>query len=264
MPELPDVEGHRRLVSEHAAGRTVQGVRVPDRGLLHGTTPAGLGRSLVGRRLAEPERHGKWLLLPTTDDPGPTLVVHFRMSGELVVVDADTPAPEDVGVRLLLGEVDLGYRTRRRLGGITHVRAGDDPRTVTGELGPDALGIDRAELARRLAGRRGGLKSALLDQRIVAGLGNELIDEILWRAGLPPDRPVRELTHGQLRSMHRELAVVLRRSVRAGHVPSGPTWLNDQRGASDPRCPRCGTGLRRGSVAGRTTLWCPAEQAVGR
>lgn len=259
MPELPDVEGHRRRLTEHAAGRTVRGVRVADPQLLHGTSPAGLGRSLTGRVLAEPARHGKWLLVTTTDDPGPTLVLHFRMTGEVVVTDAQMP--QGAAVSLLLDDIVVSYLTRRRLGGVSYLRPGVDPATVTGPLGPDALGLDRAVLAERLAGRRGGIKSALLDQRVVAGLGNELIDEILWRARVPPDLPVADLAHVQLRRLHRELSVVLEQAVRAGHVPADPTWLNGRRSEEQPRCPRCGAALRRSSVAGRTTLWCPADQA---
>lgn len=261
MPELPDVEHHRRLVAERAAGRRVLGVRVGDPALLEGTTPAGLGRSLTGRTLAAPRRHGKWLLLVTADGAdGPTLVVHFRMSGELVV-DEDGAAPGDAAVTLLLEGAALAYRTRRRLGGISYLRAGVDPATVTGPLGPDALGLDRSTLAARLEGRRGGLKSALLNQRVVAGLGNELVDEILWRARTAPDQAVGDLTHAQLRAVHREMGVVLRQSVRAGRVPSGPTWLNGQRSQPHPRCPHCDALLERSRVAGRTTVWCPHEQS---
>lgn len=264
MPELPDVDGHRRLLAEHATGRTVTGVRVIDPELVHGTTPAGLARSLRGRVLAEPTRHGKWLWISTTDEPGPTLVFHFRMTGELVADDTQDTDDPDAALWLVLDRGRIGYRTRRRLGGVSYLRPGVAVETVTGSLGPDALGIERSRLAERLSGRRGGLKSALLNQRVIAGLGNELVDEILWRAHLAPDHTVSEITHQQLRSLHRELGIVLQQSVRAGHVPSGPTWLNAQRGEADPRCPRCERPLRRGKVAGRTTLWCPSEQGSGQ
>lgn len=257
MPELPDVEGHRRTVAEHVTGRPVRGVRVPDPALLAGTTPGGLGRSLTGRVVAEPRRHGKWLLLTTRDEPTPTLVLHFRMTGRLTFDEAPDGT---TAVALLTDEGALCYRTRRRLGGVTYLRPGQDPSRVTGTLGPDVLGIARATLARRLAGRRGGIKSALMDQRLVAGLGNELVDEILWRAGIAPRRPVAELDHARLRRLHRELGIVLRQSVRVGHVPAEASWLNAHRDAPDPRCPRCDEPLRRERVAGRTTLWCPREQ----
>jgi formamidopyrimidine-DNA glycosylase len=83
VPELPDVEGHRRTIAEHATGQTVRRVIVDDLELLEGTTPQGLGRSVVGRVVGEPHRHGKWLAVEL-DEGGPTLVFHFRMTGELV------------------------------------------------------------------------------------------------------------------------------------------------------------------------------------
>lgn len=261
MPELPDVEASRRRLADHATGREVTAVRVGDRDLLEGTTPAGLGRSLRGRTLGAPQRHGKWLILTTTADPGPTVLIHLRMTGEMVV--GQDAHGGDMAVALHLDDGGaVGYRSRRRLGAVHYLRPGVETATVTGPLGPDALGIERAKLAQRLTGRRGGLKSALLDQRVVAGLGNELVDEILWRAGISPAQPVATVTHEQLRGLHRELGIVLRSSVRAGRVPTGPTWLTSQRTVVSPTCPRCGTALRPERVAGRATLWCPAEQGA--
>lgn len=259
MPELPDVEQHRRRFDEHAAGRAVRGVAVPDRELLVGTSPQGLGRSLTGRRLAPALRHGKWLMLPTVDD-GPQLLVHFRMTGELVFAGPATSRSDRDAVILELDGLEVRYRTVRRMGRVHWLAAGRDPAEVTGPLGPDALRLERGELRALLGGRRGGLKSALMDQELVAGLGNELVDDILWRARLHPAAPVGEVTDDQHAHLESAMREVLRRSVRAGHVPSGPTWINAQRETDHPSCPDCGTDLVRSTVAGRTTLHCPQHQ----
>jgi formamidopyrimidine-DNA glycosylase len=181
------------------------------------------------------------------------------MTGELVWVD-DGEASEEDAVAFHLEDGTLSYRSRRRLGGVTYLRAGQDPEEAIGPLGPDADQLDRSQLAEMLAGSRGGLKSTLMDQRRVAGLGNELVDEILWRSYLHPRRPAAELGDEELDGLHRQLRMVVRRSVRAGHVPSGPTWLNGQRGVEGASCPRCGDTLERAQVAGRTTYWCLTEQ----
>ncbi len=256
MPELPDVEQHRRTVAEHARGRTVERVEVDDPALLFGTTPQGLGRSLVGRTVAAPRRHGKWLLVPFDDD-GPTLLYHFRMTGELVW---GTDAVAGAAVTLHLGDGLLTYRSRRRLGGVSYLRARRDPREVTGELGPDATTVGSAELGNALGDRRGGLKSALLDQSLIAGLGNELVDEILWRGRLHPRTAAAALDADEVATLAEQLHAVLRRSIRAGHVPAGRGWLTGQRDESEPRCPRCGARLQTARIGGRTTLWCPQEQ----
>jgi formamidopyrimidine-DNA glycosylase len=258
VPELPDVEAHRRAVADHAGGKTVRRVEVRDAELLEGTSAQGLGRSLVGRVVGTPRRRGKWLIVPTADE-GPTLLFHFRMTGELVWLDDGETSDEDA-VAFHLEDGTLSYRSRRRLGGVTYLRAAQDPEEVVGPLGPDADQLDREQLAEILGGRRGGLKSTLMDQRRVAGLGNELVDEILWRSYLHPRRPAAELEDDELDELHRQLRMVLRPSIRAGHVPSGPTWLNGQRRVEGPSCPRCGDQLERARVAGRTTFWCPTEQ----
>jgi formamidopyrimidine-DNA glycosylase len=259
MPELPDVEGHRRTIAQQATGKRVRRVVVNDPGLLDGTSPQGLGRSLTGRVVGEPWRHGKWLMV-ALDDNGPTLVFHFRMTGELVWSPDGHHAADTDALAIVVDDGVLSYRSRRRLGGITYLRPGLDVEVVTGELGPDADDVDRRQLGELLADRRGGLKSALMDQRLIAGLGNELVDEILWRSGIHPATRASDLADEQVHRIHRHLREVLRRSIRAGHVPSGPRWLNGQRGQDDPRCPRCDTALRREQIAGRTTFWCPQHQ----
>lgn len=259
MPELPDVEQHRQLVAEHAAGHRVERVVVNDPDLLEGTSPQGLGRSLVGRLVAPPRRHGKWLLLAFDDEDGPHLLVHFRMSGRLVWHEHGELDDQDA-VALHLAHGALAYRSRRRLGAVSYLPPGGDPQDITGPLGPDATDLDRARLAGLLADRRGGLKSALLDQRLVAGLGNELVDELLWRSGLHPRRAAASLSTEELDVLDRQLRQLLRRAIRAGHVPAGPTWLTGQRDERSPACPRCGALLEHGQVGGRTTLWCPREQ----
>ncbi|MBW3662545.1 MAG: Fpg/Nei family DNA glycosylase [Actinobacteria bacterium] len=254
MPELPDVEAHRRLAARHACGHEVEAVRVPDGEILEGTTPQGLGRSLVGRTITAARRHGKWLVLELD---GPRLAVHFRMTGALDWHD-DEPDGQ-AAVALGFGRGWLAYRTERRLGRVHYLRSAEALSDVTGPLGPDALDVDRDELGRLLEGRRGGLKSALMDQTFIAGLGNELVDDILFRAGLHP-RSDADLDEADTDELYRAMRDVLRRSVRAGHVPSGPTWINSQRGSDEPTCPNGDGALARATVAGRTTYWCPREQ----
>lgn len=258
MPELPDVEAFRR-VARHAAGRDVQAVTVPDATLVANTTPQGLGQALRGRRLGEPRRHGKWLLAPTED--GPTLVFHFRMTGELVWAEDGDRHPHD-RVVLVVDGGELRYREQRRLGRVWLARDDGEVASVTGPLGPDALEIGRDQLSELLAGTRATLKSALMDQRRLAGVGNELADEVLWRAGLAPRTRADELSDAATTRLHTALSDVLADSVAAGRIPEEPGWLENQRGEDDPRCPACDQALQRETVAGRTTYWCARCQTV--
>lgn len=255
MPELPDVEGHRRFVAERAAGRTVERVEAPDPDLVRNTTPQGLGRALNGRTFREPSRHGKWLLAHTD---GPTLVLHFGMTGYLHWGEAGDDRHEHDRVVVVTDGGELRFNCMRKFGGVWLAR--DDPAEVTGPLGPDALEVDRDAFGELLAGRRGGVKSALMDQELLAGLGNLLADEILWRARTHPRTPVGDLDAGDVDDLHDAMREVLTGALPHERVPPEEGWLTGVRDEDAPSCPRCGAPLEHGTVASRSTWWCPACQ----
>jgi formamidopyrimidine-DNA glycosylase len=261
MPELPDVEGFRRTLADCGRGRRIEQVRVADAGVLHGVSARRFRDRVRGRTFAEPRRHGKWLLAPLDDGDGPTLLLHFGMTGRLVCCAPDDALHPHDRVTFTVGEdAQLRYRDMRKLRGLWLADGppdGPSAAHVMGRQGPDAAGVDRATLTEVLSGRRGGLKTALMDQSVLAGLGNLLVDEILWRARLHPSGPAGGLGDDELRRLHTVLRRAVRDAARAGRVPDRPAWLTGHRDAPDPRCPRCRTTLRRTRVAGRSTVWCP-------
>jgi formamidopyrimidine-DNA glycosylase len=257
MPELPDVEGFRRVLAGHAVGRRIERVDVHDPGILRGVTANQLDSSLRGRQFAEPARHGKWLIAPTG---GPAVLMHFGMTGNLRWTDRDAPGERFDRVSFVTGAGELRYGDMRKLQGITLAQDDSEVYRLLGPLGPDALGVRSAEFARLLQERRGATKAALIDQRMIAGLGNLLVDEILWRARIHPLRLARSLTAQEVRALHTQMRQVLRASVSAGSIPARPSWLTGVRDQQTPHCPRCGTALRRTRVGGRTTIWCPQCQ----
>jgi formamidopyrimidine-DNA glycosylase len=261
VPELPDVEGFRRYFARYAAGRRVEKVEVLDRSLLRNTTPQGLGRALRGRRLARPERHGKWLLVPTE---GATLLVHFGMTGELRWTSGSKSRHPHDRVVLDLEGGELRYRNMRKFGGVWLGRTARDAWRIMGRPGPDALAVDRDAFLELLAGRRGAIKPALMDQKLIAGIGNELSDEILWQARLHPRRAIPNLATREQDQLFDALHDVLRESVRRGRIPRRPGWLTAVRAERDPACPRCGSRLERARVGGRTAYWCPRCQRARR
>ena len=261
MPELPDVEGFRR-VAERARGRRIDVVRVLDASVLRNTTAAGLRRALEGHTVAGARRHGKWLLIPAGGDHRPTLLLHFGMTGELHWVAAEDrppPHPHD-RLHLVTDGGELRYRDQRKLQGIWLAGDREQVAQVIGPEGPDALGLRAADLERALQVRRGGLKAALMDQNVVAGLGNLLTDEILWQARLDPRGRADQLDRSSLSALHRTLGRVLRTSVPARRVPARKGWLTAVRDEKDAACPRCGRPLRRERIGGRRTVWCPSCQ----
>ena len=264
MPELPDVEGFKRYFTRHASGRRVEGVDVRAADIVRNATPQGLGRALTGRRLMKPRRHGKWMILPLSGDDtdrGPALLFHFGMTGGFRWVGGDGAEPhvhDRMVLRLEGGQ--LRYRNMRKLGGLWLVRAGQPIAEVTGRLGPDAQSISRDEFEELLDRRRGGLKATLMNQRAIAGIGNELSDEILWQARLNPRRAVSRLRISDRKRLHVVMQRVIAESNRHGLIPRKRGWISSQRGKSQPRCPRCRRRVRREMVAGRTAYWCPRCQ----
>lgn len=257
MPELSDVEGFRRHFARYAAGRRVESVAVPDPMLVRNATPQALGRALAGERFGDPERHGKWLIAPAGAS---RVLLHFGMTGLLVWTSGTDERHRHDRIVFELAGGELRYRNMRRLGGVWLARSEGERQELLGPLGPDVLGIGEEECAERVRSRRGGIKSALMDQRVVAGLGNLLTDELLWRARIHPRKPAARIRTPALSRLHSEMQKMLREANPHGRVPGKPGWLTGVRGDRDARCPRCHSGLRRGTVAGRTTVWCPRCQ----
>ncbi|HTU39351.1 MAG TPA: DNA-formamidopyrimidine glycosylase family protein [Acidimicrobiales bacterium] len=263
MPEILEVELYRAL-AEQALDRPIERVWMVDsrygRG---GTTAPRLRTALVGRTFTEARRRGKLMLLDT--DGGPTLGLRFGMTGGLVVdgheaLDRLRYGPGVFGEKWVRARVTfedggtLLMHDPRRFGSLE--LAPDETR-----LGPDALTVSRRDLAAAMAiGPRHGsaapLKARLMDQERLAGVGNLLADEILWRARLAPGRRT-PLSDEELAELHTALRSTLRRLSRRGGSHMGELMAERH---DDGHCPLDGTPLVREVVGGRTTYWCPAHQ----
>lgn len=258
MPELLEVESYRRL-ARRALHRPIRAVEQLDGLLLRGTTdPAVVREALVGRSFTGDRRRGKLLLLDTSQ--GPTLGLHFGMTGLLEVdghrtverLEYASPLLDERWVRLVVRFADggrLALHDQRRFGAVEL-----DPDEA--RLGPDAATVTPAEL-RSASASSTALKARLLDQRWVAGLGNLLVDEILWRASLDPVRPARSLTPAEHRRLHHHLRATLDELADRGGSHTGDLQPERHR---DGRCPRDGAPLERRIVGGRTTYSCPVHQ----
>lgn len=259
MPELLEVEVYRQAAAA-AAGRTVAEVWAPDSLFAkRGATPEALAAELTGVRVAAARRIGKLLVL---DTDGPRVGLRFGMTGRIVVdgsapIEAliyggngDDPSWDRFGLRFDGGGA-LVVRDPRRLGGVEL-----DP--DESRLGPDAAAVSADQLRGCLAGSAAPLKARLLDQSRLAGLGNLLADESLWRAGLAPTRPAGGLDPAELEGLHAAIGATLAVLGRRGGSHTGDLQPARVRGG---HCPRDGAELRRDQVGGRTTYWCPLHQS---
>jgi formamidopyrimidine-DNA glycosylase len=257
VPELPDVEGFRRYLAGHAAGHRIIQVEAPDRAIIRNRSVQALGRAVRGKRFGDPDRHGKWLIAPVDDVE---VLLHFGMTGELRWASDAAGRHRHDRLIFVCEDGELRYNNMRRFGGVWLARDDGERAAVTGPLGPDAAGVDRETFEQLLAGRRGATKAALMDQRLIAGIGNLLSDEILWRARVHPAAPVAGLAAARRRRLYDALHAAVTESIRYGRVPRGQRWLTRVRDDRDADCPRCGARLRRATIAGRTACWCPREQ----
>jgi formamidopyrimidine-DNA glycosylase len=258
MPELPDVEVFRRYLEANGLHRQIRKVEVRHQRILRNISESRLLGELRGQSLEATHRHGKYLLVKLSGSKW--LIFHFGMTGSLCIYGPSDDEPPLA--RLVLTFTDgyrLAYISQRMLGGIELV---DDPdRFIAGQaLGADILG-DRfdAEIFRNvLAGKRSTSKAALMDQEALAGIGNVYSDEILFQAGIHPQRPVASLSDEEIGNLFRNMKKVLQTAIDNQADPHRfpATYLTRSRRAGS-RCPNCGGRIEQKKIAGRTSYFCP-------
>ena len=273
MPELPEVEVLRRSLERHLPGDTLERVEVYSPTLREPLDRKQLQRLTAGRRVEGLRRRAKYLLIDLAE--GTTLVVHLGMTGQLTVAPGDAPREphEHVAFPLRSGG-RLRFRDPRRFGQVFALRTDDIPADRHfAHLGIEPLeeGFDGPFLHRQAQGRRGPVKTFLMDARVVVGVGNIYAAEALFLAGVHPTRSVARIGKARWDA----LATVVRQ-VLAGAVEQGGTTLNDFRdgegnsgyfqislavyGRQGEPCPCCQRPIRRIIQANRSTFYCPGCQ----
>lgn len=273
MPELPEVEVVRRGLAQEVAGRRVTSVAVTGVRTVRRHPPEALVERLEGATLGPAGRIGKFLLVPL-DDGSDTLVVHLRMSGQLLLTAPEWPRARHTHAVLGLSDGrELRFVDPRTFG---ELFVAATPVAALAHLGPDPLapGWSAAVLGRGLAGRTARLKLLLMDQRFVAGIGNIYSDEALFEARLRFDRPAGSLSGDEIARLHRAVRSTLRAAVAhrgsslrdAQYVdlfgaPGDYQLLHRVYGREGAPCPRCGGPVRRIPLGGRSTFLCEACQS---
>ena len=265
MPELPDVELNKQHLDMNCLGRTIRQVVVRDARILGGISAAELARRLEGARITASRRHGKHLLV----DLGPPgwLTLHFGMTGSLGHFTDDEQDPPYDRVRLDFADGHhLAYINARLLGRVGLTADADKFITAQG-LGPDALDprFDLAAFEQVLAGRKRDAKSLLMDQEVVAGIGNIYSDEILFQARLNPRTRCDRLDADGRRRLFGRLKDVLETAIASGagaerlvdRLPRSFLIPHREKGG---QCPRCGGEIARAKFSGRTAYYCPRCQ----
>lgn len=262
MPELPDVEGFKQVLEKNALGKTISAIVVHDARILHDLSAQKFAAALRGATLVTALRHGKHLLAHIDGDGW--LVLHFGMSGALDFIRKREEEPPFTRVRLdFANDGSLAYTNRRMIGHVGLVKDAADF-IAAEKLGPDALDpkLDLAVFKKAVAGTRRNVKSVLMDQEIIAGIGNIYSDEILFQARISPLARTDELSSAEIERLFVEMRKVLKTAVAHGvgsekfveRMPQGALLPERKKGG---HCPRCQSPLKILKLGGRTAYCCP-------
>ncbi len=277
MPELPEVETVRRGLQRHLVGRRITAVEVGRERVVRRTSREALVDGLTGTVVEGADRRGKYLLNPL--DSGLSMMIHLRMSGQVLLADPGAPRPPHTHVVLTLDDRrELWFVDPRTFGEVVVF----DPTRAAVELpelarlgvDPIAEPFDRPRLRRIVGSTSRGLKPLLLDQHMIAGIGNIYADEILHAARLRPDRPAASIDARATARLHESIVGVLTDAIEAGGstlrdaqyvdlMGDGGSYQDEHRvyGRTGLRCVTCGRGwVRRIASGGRSTHFCPVCQ----
>ncbi len=269
MPELPEVEIRRQYLETSSLYQPISHIEVEDKKLLT-TDYTILMNTLAGRSFTETRRVGKNLFV-LTDAPHVIVHMHFGMTGDLEYYHASLDRPRFARIVFEFGNgFNLGFlcpRKFERVGLIDDI----DAFLQRKKIGKDGLDISLGELTERVRRKKAFIKPVLLDQSVVAGLGNWIVDEVLFQAYVHPEQRADTLTDAQMTQLHDAIRLVLETAIRyeATYRDFPNSFLIHVREWDDSPyddveahkfCPRCATRIERSVVGGRTTFFCPKEQ----
>jgi formamidopyrimidine-DNA glycosylase len=265
MPELPEVETITRALRKFIVGQKLAGVKVCRADMIKE------GRSLIrrtrGDKITAVSRRGKYVIIELCS--GKRLLFHLGMTGRLIYSKPQTLLENHTHLRLALGTGELRFSCQRRFGNVRIF--GTDKKTegfFSKRLGPDALEVSLSHFKSLVSGSKQRIKSLLLEQRKIAGLGNIYSDEALFRAGVHPQRPAASLSQEEIKALHRAIRNTLRNAIRHfgssvsnymrpdGSVGEFQYYHQVYRREEKP-CGKCGARIRRIKFGGRSTYFCP-------
>lgn len=271
MPELPEVEIRRQYLETSALHQPISHLDVEDRKLLT-TDFTTISEALAGRSFTGTRRVGKNLFV-YTDAPGVIVHLHFGMTGDLDYYHSSLDRPRFARIVFHFSNgFSLGFLCPRKFERVGLVDDIDNYLTRK-KIGADGLLISPDELTERVRRKKALIKPVLLDQSVVAGLGNWIVDEVLFQALVHPERVANTLTDAEMLRLHAAIRLVLETAIHfeatyrdfpTSFLIHAREWDTSPHSDLEAHkvCPRCGTRIERSTVGGRTTFFCPTEQVL--
>ena len=255
MPELPEVETFKRYLDSTSLHQRITGIEVRDGYVLKHVSPRELARRLKGRRFENSSRHGKHLFVRAGNEVW--LRLHFGMTGWLQYLHRDEETPNTARVLFrFANNRRLAFDDQRKFGEIELIEDVDEFLQTRG-LGLDALEISPSQFKAIIGKHHGAVKAILLNQQLIAGIGNLYADEILFRARMHPATEAVRMSDKDLTGLFRAMRYVLEKAIALktdfNRLPK--SWLLTHRGKAG-RCPCCGRALKSATIGGRTSWFC--------
>lgn len=259
MPELPEVESFRRYVEDHALHQKIQEIKLSKPQMLLNTTVISLKDVLESNTFVSTHRHGKLLFIKLKEQG--FLMLHFGMTGELFYAGKNDLPPENYVLRIIFHDGStFSFSDSRMLGKIALVENYNDFIKQRG-YGPDALQLTEKEFLTLLSKRKAAIKTVIMNQKIIAGIGNEFSDAILFQCRIHPLSPVNQLKNEQLKEVFDMTKKILKEAVKvnADRDKLKHFFLLNQRKAGLP-CVRCKGQTAFKTIGGRSSYFCPSCQ----
>jgi formamidopyrimidine-DNA glycosylase len=277
MPEIPEVEAFKSYITSHALRKKIIDVKILDKAVIHKIVPAQFKKSLIGHAFASVKRVGKYLII-ALNNSDKKLVMHFGLSGSLFYTAHKNDAVRFSRVQFIFKNAVLHWTCIRKFGKLWLC---DDIKSISGlqHIGIDALAITKKQFLTLLSeNEKRNSKVFLMDQRVIAGVGNEYSDEALFHAGIDPHRTISTLSKTDRQNLYKALHKILIQSIKvqkkAVKKPSAIEFFSKENRKSFPStylqahrhidmiCPKNKHHtLKKTTIAGRTTYYCPQDQS---
>lgn len=257
MPELPEITLFQNYVTETSLGKKIKKLEFPDASLLQ-SPKSKFEKALTGHQLKKAERLGKYLGISTTGDA--SLIFHFGMTGKLEYYSNQDPPKYSKMIMHFEDDYRLAYICRRKLGKI-FLAEDLEQFQKENEIGKDALELTEKEFMALLEEKTGSIKGVLMDQHVMAGIGNVYSDEMLYQAGIHPKSKSNKISASEKKQLYKKLRSVLEMAIKKEGVrkdfPKSYLIRHREDGAD---CPKCDGKVKQIKVSGRSTYFCPSCQ----
>ncbi len=259
MPELPDVEVFRKYIDEHALKQKISDVTVPGSEVLKNTSAPNLKKALKGKVFTRTSRQGKYCFLDTNGED--TVVMHFGMTGNIRYHQNGTPPDDHERVRFHFENGNILSFINVRLLGEVRLIKDKEKFVASKQLGSDAMQLNFNRFKALLREKSSMIKTALMNQNLISGIGNVYADEILFHSRIHPKKNTKELSDIQIKKLYNNMKKVtetaIKKNAKADKFPYSYITPRREEGA---KCPACSGTLEKIKVSGRPTFFCPKCQ----